>query len=82
MRERVKQARLEDLHVSAVQRHERQIEQICEELANVLVNKRGLDVDSFEIHANTAIEGEFLVVSLNVVTLEHTFKLPLVGGDK
>jgi hypothetical protein len=81
MREKVKQARLADIHILAVQYYEKAIEQKCEELANVLVNERGLDVDSFEIHAETALEGDCLVVSLNVVTLEQTLRFPLLGGD-
>jgi hypothetical protein len=82
MRERVKLARMEDIHVLAVQHFEKEIEAKCEELAGELIKERGLHEDSFEIHANTALEGEQLVVSLNVVTLERTLRFPLVGGDK
>jgi hypothetical protein len=82
MRERVKLARMEDVHVLAVQHFEKEIEAKCEELATELINERGLDEDSFEIHANTALEGDQLVVSLSVVTLERTLRFPLVGGDK
>lgn len=61
----------------AVQKLDDEIHEHCERLADHLVNERGFDVDSFEIHTQNKVEGNTLTVSVFVVTREDelTFKL-------
>ncbi|PEZ47018.1 hypothetical protein CN367_11650 [Priestia megaterium] len=65
----------------AIMKLDEEINEHCERLANQLVNERGLDVDSFEIHTRNTIEGDTLIVDVLVVTLEKELTFKLLGGE-